>query len=241
MYAIQSQSNADISSGLILTGNSGYEIKNDRVTINIAEIANRRDLENISGTLAIEFWALEQPYRGADFSGAALAGTRIGEISGQHCIANCCYDLIFQEPPEGIWYLTLMLREWTEAGYVTRDYVNFALPYIVSGKPTIVRSESDNVINVSFTEAKKTVLASVEKEMAAPEPAKPARNEPESDNAAVSLNGASIADIVAVKGISKKIAENIVAARPFGSIEELLKVKGIGPKLLQKIRQFFEL
>lgn len=241
MYAIQPQSNADISSGLVLAGNSGYEIKNDRVVINIAEIANRRDLENISGTLSIELWALEQPYRGADFKGAALAGTRIGEISGQNFLVNCCYDLLFQEPPEGVWYLTLMLREWTDAGYVTRDYVNFSLPYIVSEKPSIVRSETDNVINVSFSDTKKTASATAEKDIAAPEAAKPVPHKPESENAAVSLNNASAADIVAVKGISKKLAENIVAARPFESMEELLSVKGIGPKLLQKIRRFFEL
>jgi DNA uptake protein ComE-like DNA-binding protein len=55
------------------------------------------------------------------------------------------------------------------------------------------------------------------------------------------LNSASLQDIVSVKGISKKLAENIDAARPFGSLDEIMKVKGMGPKLWQKIRKFISL
>jgi hypothetical protein len=234
MLANQPQFNTFTVAGLSIIGNCGYEIQNCRVIINLSEIANQRELENISGTLSIELWALKSPYTGADFNGIAVAGTSIGELFGQHYLADCRYDLDFQEPPAGTWYLTLMLREWTGMGYETRDYINFALPYIVSNKPAVSRNETDNVINVSFSGTKNHPLT------AATKAGKATQKKPEAE-AAISLNSASLQDIVSVKGISKKLAENLDAARPFESIDEVLKVKGMGPKLWQKIRDFISL
>jgi hypothetical protein len=150
MYAIQTDSTPPGASPLTLTGPCGYAIENERIVVTIAEIANHRDSGNLSGTLAIELWALAQPYAGGGFAGIPLCGTSIGELRGAHVLPNCRYDLIFQAPPPGTWSLALMLREWTATGYLTRDYVNFAVPYVVERKPTIMRSETDNVISVEF-------------------------------------------------------------------------------------------
>ncbi|MDD5274365.1 MAG: helix-hairpin-helix domain-containing protein [Methylovulum sp.] len=217
--------------GITLAGTCGYEIHDGLVTISIAEIANNRDADNISGTLSVELWALPQPYCGGEFDGIALAGNSIGELYGQYFLANCRYEMPFQEPGDGMWYLVLMLREWTETGYITRDYINFTVPYIVSSKPTIIRSDESNVINVSFADKKKTVRHKSAKKSLSTKP----------QPSTVSLNQASLEEIEALKGISKKLAENIVCERPFASLDEVLKVKGIGAKLLDKIRQFITL
>jgi DNA uptake protein ComE-like DNA-binding protein len=235
------------ASPLTLTGPCGYTIEEDRIVITIAEIANRRDPGDLSGTLAIELWALAQPYAGGGFTGTPLCGTRIGELRGAHVLTNCRYDLIFQAPPPGTWSLSLMLREWSATGYLTRDYVNFALPYTVERKSTIMRSETDNVISVEFAGNRKPLARPPE-----PAVAPPVANEapaaadtsslPESrSDAAVSRNTASFKEIAAVRGISTKVAENIVAARPSVSLDERLTVKGVGAKLLKKVRQFIKL
>ena len=52
----------------------------------------------------------------------------------------------------------------------------------------------------------------------------------------VSVNKASAADLAAVKGLSTKQAEAIVAARPYKSINDVVKAKGMGAKLLEKVR-----
>lgn len=80
MFASQPQSNTTTISDLALIGDCGYEIQNNQVIINISEIANHRELENISGTLSIELWALDKPYTGAEFNGLALAGTGVDSI-----------------------------------------------------------------------------------------------------------------------------------------------------------------
>ena len=80
------------------------------------------------------------------------------------------YDLIFQEPPAGRWNLALMLREWTDDGYITRDHVSFAVPYVSAPQTAVVQRESDNVISVSFKGKAQPAAAPVEVQEA-PKPA----------------------------------------------------------------------
>lgn len=143
----------DAQSELQLTGNCGFDIQQDRVTISIGGISNQRWDNDVSGTLAVELWALKHPYQGAGFNGHCLAGTTIGELKGQHFLENCQYDLLFNEPSIGSWQIVLMLREWTESGYETRDFVNFAVPYVVTWTPSVVQSKPAEVISVNFKEA----------------------------------------------------------------------------------------
>ncbi len=244
MFANQPQENTTTESDLTLTGGCGYEIQNDRVIINISEIANHRELENISGTLSIELWALDKPYTGAEFNGLALAGTPIGELFGQHSLSNCRYELNFQEPSAGTWYLTLMLREWTGMGYLTRDYVNFALPYIVRGNSTILRNRTDNVINISFSGNKKSLASAAVEEATIPataEAGNSGQDKPQ-NGTAISLENASLEDIVSVEGNSNKLAENgnVATQRPSESLDDVLKVKGMVPTLWKKIRDLIK-
>jgi competence ComEA-like helix-hairpin-helix protein len=236
MNALQLDANPIESPLLTLFGDYGYAIQGSRIAITVGEIANRREPGNLSGTLALELWALEKPYVGGQFAGFTLAATTIGELRGGHLLAGCHYDLMFREPPAGQWHLALMLREWEGAGYVTRDWVNFNLPYCVADKPVVTRSEADNVINVVFFKNKNPApqTAGVEPAAAPDSPAlaKPAANQTKG----VSVNTASYEDLAAVKGVTKKLAENIIASRPYNSLEDLLKVKGMGEKLLNKVR-----
>ncbi|GAB6141544.1 hypothetical protein JCM14076_22730 [Methylosoma difficile] len=223
---------------LVMAGDCGYEIIGQQAIITIAEIANNRNQGMISGTLAVELWALPHAYNGGDFSGSFLAGTCIGELYDQHYLANCRYELDFQEPSEGEWTLVLMLREWMGDAYVTRDYMNFAVPYLVDNKPAIIRHEDSNVINVSFPDNKKASAKSTAKKA---KPAVKTKQTVSETPLPVSLNEADIKDVAAIKGVSKSLAESIVAARPIDSWEALLKIKGMGPKLLEKIRALVSL
>lgn len=157
MYAYSSSADTIPAAGLAITGNCGYEVAGGRVTIKVDEIHNHRDHGNLSGTLALELWGLKQPYSGGDFQGVALAGTRIGEVSGQHFLSGCVYDLVFQDPPPGTWYLTLMLREWNGTGYITRDHVTFPLPYVVNSKLTLVRNDAAGQVDGGSVSSKAAV------------------------------------------------------------------------------------
>jgi hypothetical protein len=52
----------------------------------------------------------------------------------------------------------------------------------------------------------------------------------------IDLNTASAAELTSLTGIGPKLAAQIVAGRPYASVEELLAIKGIGAKRLAAIR-----
>ncbi|MCC6298973.1 MAG: helix-hairpin-helix domain-containing protein [Anaerolineales bacterium] len=50
------------------------------------------------------------------------------------------------------------------------------------------------------------------------------------------LNTASIESLTNISGITQPVAEGLIAARPFDSVDECLKVKGMGKNLLARIQ-----
>lgn len=108
-----------------LEGAVRLEIEHAMPTLKIEAISNPRRAVDISGTLALELWSLQQPYTGSTFQGLPLGNVRLGSLAGQQRWSNLSQTwslpvLGENEPASG--QLTLMLREWTPAGYVTRDW-----------------------------------------------------------------------------------------------------------------------
>lgn len=240
MNTLRLATNSADSLQLGLSGQFGYAIQGDRILINIDQIANYRPADNLSGTLAVELWALEQPYVGGNFRGFPLATTTLGQLGGGQVLNDCRYDLIFTPPPAGLWHFALMLREWEDGGFVTRHWQNFNLPYAVAEKPLITRSEKDNVIIIEFPKVTKSAPQLAETPIAPGQPVL-AEQSIAVQSQGVSVNSAALAEIAAVKGVSKKLAEAILASRPYQSLEDLLQVKGMGEKLLNKLRDSFSL
>ena len=115
-----------------LEGSVGYHFVDERrVVVDVGRIYNPRDLENSSGTLVLELWALPEAYSGGGFEGHALACITLGSLNGGESWQDCAYDLEMTPPPAaGSYTLALMLREWVGNGYVTRDHTNFAYPAV---------------------------------------------------------------------------------------------------------------
>jgi DNA uptake protein ComE-like DNA-binding protein len=113
-------------------GTVGYSVDGNRVQITVDRVENPRDASNQSGTLSLELWALPTAYAGGQFEGQHLAGVEIGTLNGQNELLLQPLDLNFQAPSAGTWQIVLMLREWTALGFVTRDFVNFGIPYVVT-------------------------------------------------------------------------------------------------------------
>lgn len=248
-------------SELALQQPCGYCIDGDSISINIAALANNRAWGNLSGSLSVELWALKQLYFQGDFDGFCVAAAEAGEISGQHFVGPWNAQSAFFEPPVGSWYLCLMLREWTQNGYETRDAVNFDNLYHAQWKPSIIAGGAGKIINVDFnqdaaietpssaetatdepSDKSKKVLNKAPRTEAAPaakpptSKAKPKRTESKASIDKISINEASLDELNEIKGLPKNVAKNIINARPFASLEELLKVKGVGKKLLDKLR-----
>jgi len=211
--------------------------------LTIEAIANPRAEDNLSGTLALEVWALESPYVGGSWTGSPVASVIVGILGGGNQWTDCLFDVPAALPAEGA-ALTVMLREWTLAGYVTRDYRNFAAApakakpapkaraaakpkAAVAAKPAAVKAP---VVEVKAATAKAAVVKPAKKAASVKEAAK-----------LVSINKASEDELAAIKGLPREVARAIVAARPYASIEDVCKAKGMGLKKLEKLRALLAL
>lgn len=110
-----------------IDGSVAYALSDAHTTLNADSIFNPRPADNLSGSLVLELWALPEPYRGGAFNGILIGSEALGQIAGQCAIGPIQATLPTCTLPAGRWLLTLMLREWTGHGYLTRDYRSFAL------------------------------------------------------------------------------------------------------------------
>jgi len=214
-----------------MVGNVGYRVEGDRVQINVERIVNPREATNTSGTLALELWALPKPFEGGRFTGIPLAGVAFDPLQGQHEYIQRSFDLPFVPPTTGTWHVVMMLREWTAAGYVTRDFTNFKVPMSVEAPAPVARASS--IPDASD----KALPAAARAANSAMAPSKPkAKSAPAAKAEGVSVNNASREELGKVKGLPTKVADEIVKKRPFASVEDLTKCNGMGAKLLAKLR-----
>jgi len=237
-----------------LRGHVGYRLDGRRITLEVAAIENPREETNLTGTLALELWALARPYSGGHFNGSPLAAAVLGALGGQSEWNPPPLDLAFKAPPDGTWHFCLMLREWTGTSYTTRDYTNFAEPVAYTAQPpadgetpltqapftseTTTKSSPDPLVHAAppKTPARR---ASPKKKPATKAP--PAAKAPTAVPGPLSVNKSTAAELAKIKGLSKPVAAAIVAARPFKTLDALLEVKGLGPKLYAKLKPSLKL
>jgi len=238
-----------------LQGSVGYRIEGNRVQVNVERIENPRGVNNLSGSLALELWALNAPYQGGVFEGQPVAGVILGSLAGQTEWMNQSLDLIYNRPSAGQWFYTLMLREWTASGFITRDYTNFTTPVTIEAEvKAVVAAKPEIKATVEVKPEAKVIepkaKAAVEVKAVTPKPAakavetdvkKAKATKKSAETGQVSVNTASKEQLIAVKGLPEKVAEGIIAKRPFTVLDEVQKVKGMGAKLLAKLRSQLKL
>ena len=54
----------------------------------------------------------------------------------------------------------------------------------------------------------------------------------------VNINTATLTELESIPGIGPARAQQIVARRPYKSVDELIEISGIGPKSLESLRQY---
>jgi len=203
-----------------MSGDAGCRLDGARVQISVGRVLNPRPEANRSGTLSLELWALPAPFAGGRFQGCHLAGVEIGSVNGQGELVLQPIDLVLTPPPPGYWQIVLMLREWTAAGFVTRDFANLATRFISA--PVVQKAPAPEVAKAAV-------------------PAEPAKAAADGPAKRVSVNTARVEELAVVKGLSTKLAEGIVKKRPFSSLDDLRRVKGLGANILAKVRSSLKL
>lgn len=249
-----------------LEGSVGYEIDGDQVLLKADAVRSPRDVDNLSGSLRLELRAMQTPHAG-NSEGQLLGRLELGRLRGQDVLTNIAERVAYRPASAGRWDVVLMLREWAgTAGWVTRDYASFAIPYEVdepvateAATPT---TEADDRLatpaqDPASSATNSAPVAPVATESAALIEAPPVSGATASVRATaaaagagatatpfragVSVNHASLVELAAVKGLSRAVAREIVKGRPYESLAALLDVRGIGPKLLLRLREHLSL
>jgi DNA uptake protein ComE-like DNA-binding protein len=209
--------------------------------LKIDAICNPRAEDNLSGTLSLEVWALDAPYAGGGWTGCPVATAIIGVLGGGNEWTDCQFNVHAALPVEGA-ALTVMLREWTPAGYVTRDYRNFAATPAKAEEKAKPAAKAKPVAKPKAVVAAKPAAVAKAPVAEVKKPAAKAADVPakkvvaaKAAAKAVSINKASEDELAALKGLPREVARAIVAGRPYASIEDVCKAKGMGLKKLAKL------
>ncbi len=233
----------------------------DSLDVRVAEVSNPRSADNLSGSLVLEVWALDQAYQGGAWQGQQLASAPLGVLAGGNALREL-YSQFAVPAPSAAQNICLMLREWTQDGYVTRDYRNIASPIMApasepAAAPEVVEAAPAPVVAESAASPAPEAAAPVEAEAAAePEAAAPVEPqvaaEPEAA-APVELEAAAKPEAVApveqeaaaeaAPAPQAPAAEAVEAPKAVvtgvsvnrASAAELCAVKGVGPSLASAI------
>lgn len=235
-----------------LDGAVGYAIHDGEVSLRADRVCNPRHRGNLSGSLSLDLCALSEPYAGGELAGQVLASSSLGQLAGQTLLENVDRTVPFTAPPRGHWHMVLALREWTlAAGFVTRDFCSFAVPYETSAPAEVEVSEAlpvaaadaaseENVVTPDVAPRQENVVAAVarprEEDVVAPPPPVAERHDRR-----LSIQTATVEDLSKVKGLTKKLALEIVKLRPFASVDDLVRVRGIGDKMVRKLRDHLKI
>jgi len=229
-----------------LAGKVACTVNDGMADLAIDAIANPRAADNVSGTLVLEVWALDAPYAGGSWTGSPVASLILGVLGGDSEWTACRYNVPAALPVDGA-ALTVMLREWTPAGYVTRDYRNFAAAV---AKVEVVTKVEAAVTEEAAPKAEAAVKAEVPVKAESAPKAKPADKPKAAVVVAKSVEAVKApveakqpevkkaevkpAALPAKKAATAKAAAKQVSVNQ-GSEAELLAVKGLRPSVARAI------
>lgn len=123
----QSESSIVENQGIKLSGNWTYQIDYNTQTTHItgAKIDNNAT-EGKSGTIKISLYLTDTKYNGGSITGFAIANCSFEPLSAGYVYNDIDKTLNFDVyPPSKNYYITLLLLEYTDNGYVIKDYLNF--------------------------------------------------------------------------------------------------------------------
>lgn len=230
-----------------LDGSVGYRVIDaNQVVLSVERVVNPRDAWNLSGTLSLELWALDQPWVSGPPEGEQLAVASLERLAGQCSQFNVEYAVPFREPAPGS-KLTLLLREWTSEGYLTRDRCNFSerwYPPVKATEAAVAAEDDAPAVEEAATPdaglpsaATAEPPSEVEAEAGTPAPkdAAPSAREaaPAPAGPAKSRRKASI-ETPSARSEAAKAAPELPSLNT-ATVEELTAVKGLNARLAKAI------
>ena len=118
---------AQVEEGIKLSGNWSYNIDYSQQTVSIKgdKIINK-STGGKSGTIKISLYLTSSQYTGGSITGYALTSYKFDQLSVGYQYNDINKLLNYDvNPPSDSYYVTLLLLEYTDNGFVIKDYLNF--------------------------------------------------------------------------------------------------------------------
>lgn len=119
--------NTYVKKGVKLLGSWGYQIDYSQQNVRItgAKIENSAT-EGKSGTVKLSLYLTTTKYTGGSITGYALIDYQLDQIEAGYYYHDINRVINFNvNPPSGNYYVTLLLMEYTDNGFVIKDYLCF--------------------------------------------------------------------------------------------------------------------
>lgn len=94
---------------------------NRTVTLSVGKVSHRRT--GHTGSLKIALWATETPYRGGKISGYQICSLAKAPLEPGYSYSNIKTTVPFTPPPDGTYFITLVLTESDGQSYKIVDYL----------------------------------------------------------------------------------------------------------------------
>lgn len=112
------------TSRLSMQGTESWAINNDVVTLKVDKVVNNG--AGTTGSLRLRLWATDTVYGGGTIRGYVLGAYQFSRQLGPYqYFYGINQQVPFSRPADGVYHTTLTLEEYTSAGWVIRDYVDF--------------------------------------------------------------------------------------------------------------------
>lgn len=226
----------------LLQGGLNWQWQGNCLHGQLDAISNPRLADNLSGSLTLSLWSMALPYHGGPLAGEYLGGVSLGQLAGGHSWQPLAFSIEASATEARTGEaLVLVLSEWGPLGQQPRD-LHVLVPAVAIAE-TATTVETAAVLatpakaETAAPVAKPEMASNVEASASAKRETKAAAAK-DAEAGKVSINQASVAELAAVKGLSARLAQAIVDARPHASLDSLLAIKGIGQRLLSRIRAF---
>ncbi len=113
-----------VTTGIDLSGSSSWQVSGSTVNFKATKIQNIGN--GTSGSLRLRVWATRSSYAGGSISGYVLGTLSLNPLSAGYSYNNINSNVSYSRPAAGTYYSTMTIEEYTNSGWVIRDYVSYS-------------------------------------------------------------------------------------------------------------------
>ena len=117
--------NPPSATGIDLSGSVSWRTSGTTINMTAGKVANLSS-NSSTGSLRLRIWATRSFYSGGSISGYIMGTLNLNPLQAGYYYSNINNTVSYSRPASGTYYTTMTVEEYTNSGWVIRDYINFS-------------------------------------------------------------------------------------------------------------------